>query len=95
MNKDEIDAMANHIYKVAKELIKENKNLEDLVYCKGFPDTIWICDCCGKLLNLQKGFENAVGTFECKRCGYINQISKQNVCNSPAEYERRRRQRMA
>lgn len=95
MDKEEIREMSKEIVKVAKELIRENKTLADLYYCEEFPGTLWFCDCCGKLLNIQTGFKEAHGAYECGKCGYINQISKDHIYSSHNEYERKRRQRMA
>ncbi len=44
-----------------------------------FPDIIWYCDHCGALLSSQSGFDDHKYTWKCKKCGYKNSISWDNI----------------
>lgn len=48
-------------------LIKQRNSNKDKMY-------YWYCDGCGSYLNIQEGFENNKGIWECAHCGYKNQI---------------------
>lgn len=41
----------------------------------------WRCDNCGAELNGQRGFR-AGSTWTCKECGYLNDVSSDNVVSS-------------
>lgn len=48
----------------------------------GTPDLskyVWLCDSCGACLSEQEGFDTECGTWECKECGYINDIDEYNL----------------
>ena len=40
---------------------------------------LWFCDKCEAYLNNQPGFDTKQGTWKCKNCGYINNVSKENI----------------
>lgn len=42
-------------------------------------DCDWICDHCGAYLNEQRGFNVRKGTWKCKSCGALNDVSSNNV----------------
>ncbi len=44
-----------------------------------FPGIDWYCDHCGALLNSQKGFDDHKYVWKCKKCGYKNSISWDNI----------------
>ena len=95
MSEEKAKALAKYILKIAKELFKEGKDVEDMQYCKSFPESVWFCEKCEALLNVQEQFEDAEGFYQCKKCGYINRLSDENVYNSPDEYEHKRKRRMS
>lgn len=39
----------------------------------------WICDNCGAFLNDQRDFTVQNGTWECKSCGALNDVSSNNI----------------
>lgn len=39
----------------------------------------WICDGCGADLNSQEGFTTSSGTWTCKECGCINDVTENNI----------------
>ena len=41
----------------------------------------WHCDHCDALLNEQRGFTVLGGTWRCKKCGALNDVSEGNVHN--------------
>lgn len=44
-----------------------------------FPGVSWYCDHCGASLNSQKGFSDHKYIWKCKKCGYKNSISWDNI----------------
>lgn len=50
-------------------------------------DIIWVCDGCGETLNVQEGFSEDCGTFECRKCGYINTISEEEIYLTEDEFQ--------
>ena len=49
-------------------------------------DIIWFCDGCGQVLNIQPGFTENCGVWECQECGYKNTIDESEVYLSNDEY---------
>lgn len=45
-----------------------------------FPGIDWYCDHCGALLSSQKGFDDHKYTWKCRKCGFKNSISWDNIC---------------
>lgn len=39
----------------------------------------WYCDNCGDCLSEQVGFDDHKYIWKCKRCGYKNSISRDNI----------------
>lgn len=39
----------------------------------------WYCDHCDAHLNYQPGFSARTGTWVCKKCGYVNDVSESNI----------------
>ena len=44
-----------------------------------YDDIDWYCDSCNAYLNNQSGFSSNCGSWECKKCGYINDIKEENI----------------
>lgn len=42
-------------------------------------DCDWYCDGCHAFMNEQDGFTTANGTWTCTSCGYLNDVSKDNI----------------
>ena len=42
-------------------------------------DCDWYCDSCDAHLNRQPGFTTASGSWECTRCGAINDVTEDNI----------------
>ena len=42
-------------------------------------DCDWYCDSCDAQLNRQPGFTTASGSWECARCGAINDVTEDNI----------------
>lgn len=51
--------------------ITQKSMLDDAIF--------WFCDECGKFMNVQPDFTTATGTWQCVSCGFINDVSKNNV----------------
>lgn len=47
----------------------------------------WYCDSCNSYLNDQTGFTDNKRLWACDDCGYINELTKENIFNSKADYE--------
>ena len=47
-----------------------------------FPDIDWYCDRCDAYLNSQRGFDDHKYLWKCKKCGYKNSISWDNISRS-------------
>ena len=41
--------------------------------------TYWYCDNCGHLMNNQKGFSDKTGAWECRICGFNNDVTAKNL----------------
>lgn len=95
LTKEHAKDMAKLIVKTAHALHNEGLYPEDLLYNKNIPNAICFCDECEALLNIQKGFEEAEEHFRCSKCGYINRITPDEICNTFAEYEAKRKKKMA
>ena len=39
----------------------------------------WYCDDCGEYLNNQHGFTTETGFWKCEKCGFINDVTKNNM----------------
>ena len=39
----------------------------------------WYCDNCGTYMNDQKGFNTHSGSWTCEKCGFINDVTKDNL----------------
>ena len=50
-------------------------------------EIVWICDGCGEMLNIQPGFSEDAGEWECTQCGFINKIDKSVLYVSEDEYQ--------
>ena len=58
-------------------------------------DIAWICDGCGKMMNIQPGFREDYGEWICTECGFVNKIdpyflsgtAKQDGCMSGRSLE--------
>lgn len=44
-----------------------------------FPGITWYCDHCGASLSSQEGFDDHKYTWKCRKCGYKNSISWDNI----------------
>ena len=53
----------------------------------GSSEITWYCDGCNSILNDQSGFNTETGTWECKECGYINDVTNDNVFESEDAYQ--------
>lgn len=53
-----------------------------------FPGVDWWCDRCDAHLNEQEGFDDHNYTHKCTECGYKNSISKDNIYDFDALYEK-------
>lgn len=51
-----------------------------------FPDIIWKCDSCGDELNRQEGFDDHLPVWQCRKCGYLNEISADQIYDSDEDY---------
>ncbi len=40
---------------------------------------LWFCDECETYLNIQSGFNTNTGEWKCKKCGYLNDVTDENV----------------
>ena len=49
-------------------------------------DVCWYCDKCDAFLNQQPGFSDYLDIWKCRRCGYENIISADDIYESRAEY---------
>jgi len=53
----------------------------------------WICDGCGRNLNSQRGFSTKSGRWVCKKCGYVNNVTDDNIILADEASQKRRRRR--
>ena len=51
-----------------------------------FPDITWHCDCCGDTLNDQENFDDHLPYWQCRKCGYLNMISADEIYASEEDY---------
>jgi hypothetical protein len=42
-------------------------------------DCDWYCDQCGDFMNSQTGFTVKSGTWKCEMCGFINDVTSDNI----------------
>lgn len=42
-------------------------------------NVLWICDNCGDYMNNQEGFTDWDGIWKCKKCGYLNDVTENNI----------------
>ena len=42
-------------------------------------DVVWYCDGCDAELNRQEGFTTETGTWVCAKCGYLNDVTDNNI----------------
>lgn len=40
---------------------------------------LWFCDGCDAYLNIQHGFNTKGKTWICSKCGYLNDVSRNNI----------------
>ena len=40
---------------------------------------LWICDNCGDYMNNQEDFTDWDGVWKCKKCGYLNDVTENNI----------------
>lgn len=50
-----------------------------------FPGIEWYCDRCGEYLNIQPGFDDHLHEWRCKKCGFVNRISLDDIYDTDAE----------
>lgn len=50
-------------------------------------DVSWICDGCGTMLNIQPGFNEDCGEWNCTECGFVNKIDPSELYVSEDEYQ--------
>lgn len=41
--------------------------------------TFWFCDECGRFINVQPGFTEKTGAWKCIACGWVNDVSEENI----------------
>ncbi|MDO4479036.1 MAG: hypothetical protein Q4B73_08395 [Lachnospiraceae bacterium] len=51
-----------------------------------FPGILWYCDRCGERLNEQTGFDDHLPEWACRKCGYENRLSIEDIYNCEKEY---------
>ena len=57
-----------------------NENTQHKLKMKLKPNSIyWYCDSCETLMNDQRGFKTITGIWKCKECGYLNDVTENNV----------------
>ena len=56
-----------------------------------FKDIDWFCDCCGAYLNIQDHFDDNKYIWKCTVCGHKSSISKDNIVESEAEWNKRKK----
>ena len=39
----------------------------------------WFCDDCKRFMNIQPGFTNKTGAWKCISCGWVNDVSEDNI----------------
>lgn len=39
----------------------------------------WFCDKCNRFMNVQPGFTDKNGTWKCAACGWVNDVSDENI----------------
>ena len=64
---------------------------DDIYEGDEYPGVMWYCDDCGALLNKQSGFSDDCGSWFCTECGHLNSISEDEIYESKAEYEEKKR----
>ena len=45
----------------------------------------WYCDNCDAHLNNQSGFTAAFGSWKCSECGYVNDVTEDNILTGDEE----------
>jgi DNA-directed RNA polymerase subunit RPC12/RpoP len=50
-------------------------------------DITWYCDGCNTVLNEQEGFNTDSGTWTCTECGFVNDVTSDNVYESEEDYQ--------
>lgn len=50
-----------------------------------FPGVEWYCDRCGEYLNIQPGFDDHLHEWRCRKCGYVNRLSMDEIYDTDAE----------
>ena len=55
-----------------------------------YPDIHWQCDQCGTCLNSQEGFTDRYGKWQCRLCGYVNDIDEEHIYENNEDAENRR-----
>ena len=45
----------------------------------------WYCDNCDAHLNNQSGFTAALGSWKCSECGYVNDVTEDNILTGDEE----------
>ena len=51
-----------------------------------FPDIEWKCDGCGDILNRQENFDDHLPVWQCRKCGYLNEISAEQIYANEEDY---------
>ena len=57
------------------------------LFSSGDNDTIWHCDGCNAILNEQDGFYTDSGTWICAECGFVNDVTPDNIYESEEDYQ--------
>ena len=42
-------------------------------------EIVWYCDSCDAELSRQSGFNTDSGTWTCEKCGYLNDVTEDNI----------------
>ena len=46
----------------------------------------WYCDKCGTFMNSQSGFSVTNGTWVCTECGFVNDVTEDNIREDTPDY---------
>lgn len=60
-----------HVCECCNFAISEKSLLDGYIY--------WFCDKCKCFMNVQEGFNTKSGVWNCKRCGFENDVSEKNI----------------
>lgn len=54
---------------------------------KRFPGVEWYCDGCGEHLNDQDGFDDHLPEWKCRKCGYVNPLSIEEIYETDEDWQ--------